>query len=359
MSRSFVQFLLKKILKQLLGVKEREAAPLKDIKNILIVRQHNQLGDMLVGSSLINALHEQFSEAKITFVASPQNKAALENNPYLSKLLVFDKKQLFKPAYFSSFKNEIRSGFDLCLAPATVSLSFTNDLIARLSKSKVRVGISELDGRVNEFAFFFDHRVAVDWRAHPETHVAKRILAILSPFGITTSLLSPVIMASPADYKNADKILQQGKDQKIIIGLHTGAGKPPNRWPAEKFCQLIERFRAEMNAFCYLTASSADAPIIAKINEHFTEKLPVFLNQSISSVAALISRSHLFVTNDTGIMHVAAATETPQISLFGPTDPYVWGPLGNKKLNLQNTDAIDRISVEEVWTCVIDLLTEN
>ncbi|RPI69906.1 MAG: ADP-heptose--LPS heptosyltransferase, partial [Ignavibacteriales bacterium] len=72
-------------------------------------------------------------------------------------------------------------------------------------------------------------------------------------------------------------------------------------------------------------------------------------NRMIPEVAALISRSDLFICNDTGIMHVAGTTNTPQISIFGPTNPFNWAPIGVDKYFIRNSELIDDISVEEVF----------
>ncbi|MDZ7763908.1 MAG: glycosyltransferase family 9 protein [Melioribacteraceae bacterium] len=74
-----------------------------------------------------------------------------------------------------------------------------------------------------------------------------------------------------------------------------------------------------------------------------------FLNRPIPEVAALISQSDLFVTNDTGVMHVAGTTETPQISIFGPTNPFNWAPLGPNKYFLRKSDLIDDVTVSDVY----------
>ena len=68
----------------------------------------------------------------------------------------------------------------------------------------------------------------------------------------------------------------------------------------------------------------------------------------IPRVAALISLSNLFISNDTGIMHVAGTTSTPQISIFGPTNPLNWAPIGKNKFYIRKSELIDDIAVEDV-----------
>jgi heptosyltransferase-2 len=85
-------------------------------------------------------------------------------------------------------------------------------------------------------------------------------------------------------------------------------------------------------------------------------KLGLFLNKSIPEVAALISKSTLFISNDTGIMHVAGTTNTPQISIFGPTNPLNWAPIGENKYFIRKSEFIDDIEVDDVLKLVVKIL---
>jgi heptosyltransferase-2 len=78
-------------------------------------------------------------------------------------------------------------------------------------------------------------------------------------------------------------------------------------------------------------------------------KFSKFIDRPIPQVAALISKSDLFISNDTGIMHVAGTTETPQISIFGPTNPFNWAPIGSNKFFIRKSELIDDVAVEDVY----------
>ena len=78
-------------------------------------------------------------------------------------------------------------------------------------------------------------------------------------------------------------------------------------------------------------------------------KFGKFINKPIPQIAALISMSDLFISNDTGIMHVAGTTNTPQITIFGPTNPFNWAPIGLNKYFIRKSELIDDVSVDEVY----------
>jgi ADP-heptose:LPS heptosyltransferase len=354
-----VNKILPGLFKFLFGVPRIHITDLGDPKSILIIRQHNQLGDMLAGSSLITALKDAYPDANITFLCGPQNKDALQKNAKLSKVFVFDKKRLLQADYFTDLRRVLKKNYDVCIAPSVVSISFTNNLLAAISNSKIKIGPASLDGIPNTYASFFNVPVELDWRRAPETNVAKRILDIVKPFGITTTEYSPIISYDHQDLGIAKEFLR--KEGVLLgqktIGLHVGAGKPPNRWPDEKFCELINRLNTECAPLFILTGSTADIPLINNVLANIPHvRVLTYINRSIPEVAALISLLDLFITNDTGILHVAASTRTPQVSLFGPTDPRVWAPIGDMKIYIKKSENIADISVDDVYTVSRQLL---
>ena len=158
----------------------------------------------------------------------------------------------------------------------------------------------------------------------------------------------------------AEKFISEiQKDPSVkVIGLHVGAGKPANRWSLNKYIELIQKLNSNYNCVFYLTGSDSDSEELNYLISNTKVKLHKYLNKQIPQVAALISNSNLFITNDTGIMHVAGTTLTSQVSLFGPTNPFNWAPCGKNKIFLRKSDLIDDIEVEEVFD-VCKVLLEN
>lgn len=339
-------------LKKLLSVQPDKSTDLNNPKKFLIVRQHNQLGDLLASVPLFRAIKETYPGSKITLILSPVNYPGLIKNKFIDRIFVFDKKKLFNPFYFSKFLKIIKEEYDVAIVPVTVSISFTSNFIAGLSNAKIKIGANSLNGMINESSYFFDRRIDLDWRMHPDSNVSERSLDIVRKFGITTNDFRSEISFDEDDMKAADKFIQSLKLQnELLIGFHVGAGKPPNRWSLEKYISLMKKIKEKYNAKFYLTGSSADKEEIEYIKKNQPDKSGIgfFINKKISEVAALISRSDLFISNDTGIMHVAGTTKTPQISIFGPTNPFNWAPIGNNKHFIRKSELIDDVSVQDVF----------
>ena len=209
-----------------------------------------------------------------------------------------------------------------------------------------------MNGKENKYSYLFDEAVVMNWTEKSERHVADFGQDILKPLGIRTNNLKSEISFDETDLETGNKFLNsitKKKDEPIIIGLHVGAGKIPNRWGSDKFAELINLISEKYNASFYLTGTELDMGTIAQVKARVKSTCPLFINKTVPEVAALISKSDLFITNDTGIMHVAGAVNTSQISIFGPTNPGNWAPAGENKYWLKNENDIDSVSVNEVF----------
>jgi ADP-heptose:LPS heptosyltransferase len=358
---NFLSDIINVLSEHFFGVPENKSVDLGNPKKFLIVRQHNQLGDLLTNVSLFRAIKEKYPGCHITIITSPFNYPGIVKNKFIDRIFIFNKTKLFQPLYFKDFIKLLREGYDVAVVPVAVSISFTSNLIAGISKSKIKIGPSSLNGKVNKSAYFFDRRVIIDWRKHPDSNVAERNLDIVRPFGITTSNHKSEISFDEDDSKAAENFISgmSLKEDELLIGLHPGAGKIPNRWSLLKFEELLNRLNAAYKVRFYLTGSNEDSEEINFIKGRIPFEVGLFLNRPIAQIAALISMSDLFISNDTGIMHVAGATDTPQISIFGPTNPFNWAPVGENKVFIRKSDLIDDISTDDVFQLTIRMLEKS
>lgn len=350
-ANSFISNFIYSIFEKTLAVEENKSRDIGTPKKIIIIRQHNQLGDLLAGVSLFRAFKETYPESHITLLVSPFNYPGMVKNKYIDRIFVFDKKELFNPSYFVRLKKILAEEYDLAIVPVVVSISFTSNLLARLSNSKIRIGPQSLDGKVNKSAFFFDRRVSIDWRNHPDSNVSERSLDIVRPFRINTENYHSGISFDDEEMKNVEKFLADNNfdENKNLVGLHVGAGKPSNRWSLQKYTLLINRLNSAHSINFYLTGSKTDKDEIDYLVNELDFKVGLFINRPIPEVAALISKSDLFISNDTGIMHVSGTTDTPQISIFGPTNPFNWAPIGPTKYFIRKSELIEDVAVDDVY----------
>ena len=349
--KNFTSKIVYSFFKLFFSVDENPNRHISNPKKILIIRQHNQLGDLLSGVSLFRALKEAYPQSEISLIVSPFNYPGMVKNKFLDKIYVFDKKKLISPLYLYKTIKFLREGFDLAIVPVVVSISFTSNLLAGISKSKIRIGVKSLNGELNLSEFFFDRRIDLDWRNHPDSNVSERSLDIVKPFGINTKNYKSEISFNGVDTDAAKKFIEDFSDQskKNLIGLHVGAGKANNRWSLEKYASLVKKLENNFSANFYLTGGWAEKDELDYLIKNVNINFGKFINKPITQIAALISMSDLFVSNDTGIMHVAGTTNTPQVSIFGPTNPFNWAPIGPNKYFVRKSELIDDVSVDDVY----------
>lgn len=334
------------------------AAPLEhysldSVRSILVVRQHNELGDMLCCVPLLRALKQYRPDSSITLVASPVNFDIMRNNPFLDEVVLFDKRHPLR------FVRRLRSRqYDLSVVPCTVSMSFTSDGIALASAAKLRVGARSLNGVENPSAHFHNILVPLNWIDDGHLHHAARNLDILKPLGVSTGDLSTVVGLTAEERQWASEFLnEQCGESYPRVGYHSGAGKRSNRWPASRFAQLANLLAEKMGAQTILTSGPKDDKPTEEVLSILKHKSVVVRNRTIREVAAVIDQLDLFVTNDTGVMHVAGGTSTPVLSLFGPTDPLQWAPIGRKNRSiLSGNGMMASIAVERVAAEAVEML---
>jgi ADP-heptose:LPS heptosyltransferase len=124
------------------------------------------------------------------------------------------------------------------------------------------------------------------------------------------------------------------------IALHLGSQDLEfRRWPLDRFVQFAERIRSlELEPSIVLTGTQPERPIIrAFIDQYSGHAVDASDSGSLAKTAALLQRCNLLVSNDTGIMHLAAAMGTPTVGLFGPNSPRYWAPIGSRATYVYQT----------------------
>jgi ADP-heptose:LPS heptosyltransferase len=350
---------MQSILKFLFNSKEKTAEEIEkaEIKNILVVRQHNQVGDMLCSLPLFAALKKRYPEAKITLVASVTNYNIVfgDVNPFINDVLVFNKSTLFH--IFKFFKKLRSTSFDIGIVPSTFSISRTSHFINYFSGAKIRVGVKSVNDKINKVDYLLNVKSDFQWDKL-QMHQTERNLDIVRQINcdLTKEEKQNVRIGLSEDEKIfAEEFIEKhlpGKNRKIIA-FQPGAGKVGNRWNIDNFVKLILLLNKKYNPYILINSG----PIDKEITDEVKNKLSgsginsIILYNPIREVAAILAKSDLFITNDTGTMHVAAMVNAKTIALFGPTNAFEWAPPYENVTPIQSKSKnIDDISVEEVFT---------
>lgn len=318
------------------------------IGSIVVVRQHDQLGDMLCTIPLLRALRAVFPAARITLVSGIVNHEIMLHHPSVNLVLQFPKGNLISIVHFGFMLR--KSSYDMAIVPSTVSFSFTSAVVSLISGAGTRIGAKRIDLSDNPAGFCYTNGVGLDWRSDPHRHQALRNLDVLHPLDIEWDDLSTTIGIT-IDEKRVASTLLAGYHGKYrwLVGIHPGAGKKENRWPVERFAELVNRIAQQTMAGVVISIGPMDNEVFEQITPHIRCEYILLRNKPIREVAAVIDQLDLFISNDTGVMHVAGATSTRLLALFGPTDPLQWAPVGKKNHYIAAAGGdIRQITVDEV-----------
>lgn len=359
-----LNYFLKPLLKK--SPYDSNSIPSGEVKNILIVKQHNQLGDMLCSLPLFAAVRNRFADAYITLVASKDNFNILNTsaNSYVDNILLYDKST---PGTVSKFISSLRKRkYEIGIVPSTFSFSHTSHLINFISGAKTRVGVRSADGRFNKYEYLLNIKSDFKWESR-KLHQVQRHLEIGEQIGCKISpeqFQGIGLELTDEEVKFAQEYISNNFDRsRIIIGFHPGAGKVQNRWKIDKFAKLIEKLYLKFGANILLTSGPMDNEVTEPLKKMISEKYIKFINTEnipLRYDAAIISKLDLYITNDTGPMHIANYLKTPMIALFGPTNAYEWGPLYTNQESIQSPAGnINDIPVETVYNMAISILKKT
>jgi len=326
-------------------------------RRILTVRQHNQMGDMLLSIPAYRAIKNTFGEVELGVVTAPINRDVLLNSPYVDKVFTYNNRNL--PSTIRMLRNIRRERYDIVIVLHTVSFSFTSALIGLLSGARYRVG-STSDPFGNSLGESFYHlELPLPSAAELERmNEAEHNLYPLRALGIDTEDLSPLLVPTAMNESFAREFL--GRSQTpggIRIAVHPGAGKKENTWRPENFAEVINHLGRRADIDVCVIEGPRDAKQIARFARTARVPYNLLLERSIGDVAAVLKRMDLVLCNDTGVMHVSCAVGAGTLAVFGPTDPARWAPrCSNLSVIRAPHGDLSRLSVEVVYEKVLATL---
>ncbi len=324
------------------------------VEDILVIRQHNQIGDMLCSLTLYVALKKKYPGSRITLVAAKTNYEIpfSKINPFIDQVLILDRSTFKKTIRF--YKELRKRKYQIGIVPSTIKVSRTSHIINFLSGAKSRVGVKSIDGVKNPSNHFLNIKLGFMWDG---IHQLDRNLDIVKQIGCNLSeeeKKSIMFQFSNDEINEAKKFIEEnfpGKSKKII-GFHPGAGKVANMWETKRFIRLIKNVYNKFNNYVLLTSGWADDDTISEVGAELKNSgidYEVLHNHPVKKLGAILSLINLYITNDTGTMHIAGFSGAKIISLFGPTNPKEWAPKRKNQLYIKSkTNNINDITVDDV-----------
>ncbi len=306
-----------------------------DPKRILLIRL-DRIGDVMLSTPAIKALREKFPSGYLAFMVGPHAADLVKNNPYLDEVIVYDKngthKNFLSTLKFAFSLKKIKFDIAICLHP-----TMRTHLIAFLAGIPRRIGYDR-KGKI------FLTEIIHHEKEKGLLSESQYVLDMLKPLGINSldrSLyikLDDVVLSRTRSFL---KSLGIG-DKDIIVTLHPGASSVSKKWPIERFAGVADYLVDNFKAKVIVVSGKDDAELSGKIMEFAKNKdkiIDLSGKTTIMELASVLKLSRLFISNDSGPVHISVAVGTPVISIFGRIDPGLgpkrWGPTGINDISIQ------------------------
>ena len=285
------------------------------MNSILIVHQ-GAIGDFILSLPAVEAIHRFYPEARFTFIAHPTIVEIIQRRPYFKQ--VFDCSDRCWISLYNAKGNVAEVVYDLLpqvestfVFGRPASQIIADNLANHLGNPAHRLDPfpePDLGFRVGDYQCRQLEKIGIPATPPPDAIIAPPLHTVLEARDFLSRNLQP-------------------KDQFVL--LHPGSGGKQKLWAVEGWLSVIDKLSAHSTIRFALLQGPADAGIVQHLRSQLEPNalIPVE-NWQLGKLAALMREADLYLGNDSGITHLAAASGTPTIALFGPTDPQIWGPQG-------------------------------
>lgn len=325
----------------------------KSYKKILFVRT-DRIGDVLVSTPAVRALRKAHPEAWIAMMVAPAAAGAVECNPDINEVLVYDKRAKWHRQF--QFWRMLRSRrFD-----AAVIAHCTNPVnwLVYLAGIPERIGYARRAGYLLTTPL---RNVKVSGAKHE----ADYTLELVGLLGAKSAGRKPVMAFDAKDKEFAETMLRKMgiRSGKPLVAVHAGSSSPSKRWPKEHWEGLLAKLVPHKDMQVILVGGTNEMELSQSIIPQGAEERIVDFTGllNLRELAAVLTRCALLVSADSGPVHVAVAAGTPNVTIFGRNRPGLgpksWGPLGARDRVLQKDVGCTTCLADD---CIIDFkcLTE-
>lgn len=288
-----------------------------NVRKVLVVKLRS-IGDTVLATPSLTALRRFLPDARIDILLEDWVAPLLEGFDAVDNVIAVKPGNLSR---LSTMWKLRREGYDVAfnLHGGTTSTFFT-----AASGAGHRVGYAEY-----QYSFLYNHLYssAADFWKTPKTHSAEQQLALLGFAGVPVNDRPPSRL--PVTSKSAEGIdlllHSYGIDEGGIALIHPAAAFTTKQWSPQNFARVAE-FVEKQGLFPVMVVAPGEKGVIDEIASSTKSMLRGFSDLSLPEITALASRADLFVGNDSGIAHIAAAVNTPTVVIFGSSNRDHWRP---------------------------------
>ncbi len=297
-----------------------------DPRNIVIMRT-DRIGEVLLSTVAVDALRRAFPGARISFVTSEYSRPVVEGRDDIDEVVTVDTMTrggtLVRAVRLASTLKEKKFDAAIVLNPHKVL-----HMAAFLAGIGVRLGYDRKWGCLL-------NRKMRDLRSEGRKHEIEYTMDLLRLLGVEGEAFGPRLPVDEAARERVREFLSRrgiAPDTRVIV-VHPGSSNPAKIWPSGRYALLIRRIRMELGFLvCVLGVKEERSLANRIVQEAGADVLNLAGEFDLKEVSALLERACLFIGNDTGPMHMAAALGVPVVAIFSRNIPGVsparWRPWG-------------------------------
>lgn len=295
----------------------------------ILVRGVNWVGDAIMTLPAVTAWADNFPRGRITVLAKPWVAPIYQAHPRVAEVMVYEAAGRHRGARGRlRLIKELRARkFELALV---LPNSFEAALLAFGAAIPQRLGWAG-DGRA--WLLSSAPKPAPEDK---QVHQARYYLNLLQRYGLRADYSRPVLKPGAGAEKRARALLAawgaapQGPGREFWLGLAPGAAfGPAKRWPAAYFARAAELILQKRPGRVFIFGSAGEADSATAVARDLGARAVNLAGQTdLLTAAAIMARCQVLLTNDSGLMHLAGALDTPLVAMFGPTNPQTTSPAG-------------------------------
>jgi len=287
------------------------------VRKVLFVRLRS-IGDTVLATSAVNALRRFLPDAQIDILVEDWVAPVLAEHPSLSSVISLERNSLAARARIA---REIRaSGYDVVY---NLHGGTTSTFLTRASGARHRVGYESY-----QYAKLHNHQApsaSFLW-GQEKTHSVEQQLALLGWTGVpvTDRPATQLAITQTATFVIQERLRDSKLEGKRLALIHPAAAFATKQWAAENFARVVE-YLDRAGFYSVAIVGPGQEKVLDELQRNCSAPITTF-NLSLPEVSALASRAELFVGNDSGIAHMAAAVGTPSVVIFGSSNIAHWRP---------------------------------
>jgi len=330
-----------------------------DPRNILVI-DFGQLGDVVMSLPALRAIREKFPYAKITVAVGKPGKELLNLCGYANEILEVDRVSLrdgptlISIGRIAKFVSQVRKQkFDFVI---DLHSYYETNILGFLSGAPHRL-YSRRENRSLDFLANFKPQPT---RERTTAHLVDRYLDMLKPLGIENVPRIPVLKTSASDDTAVEAMLKKEKAQsrELLVGMFPGAGNASRVWPLEKFAEVADHLIRNDRVRVIVFAGPEERALVPQMRAVFPTGTIFFDRLTIPQLASAQARLTLFISNDTGPAHIAAAVGTPVVVILDRPDLNSFTPVGEQNRFIGGP-LITNIPVADVYRAAHEIISLN